>query len=465
MSNLTNIREAQPARQVPPGPKGYPLVGLIPRLMRDMMGTYREAAQIGGIVEMDLGMQRAYLLTDPELIKHVLLDNYRNYVKGEQLDSIRPLLGNGLFLSEGDFWFTQRRLMQPAFYRPKLSGLADVMVEAAQMVVDRWEAQPPDQPVNMMYEMRQITQSVIVQAMFSTSISREETIRAGEALDYALLTLVERSITPFSMPEWLPTARNRRLREALATLDEVVYRFIDERRALVSRTEDGYDPTGDLLSMLINVRYEDTGEGMSDQQLRDEVMTMFLAGHETTANTLTWVWYLLSQHPEIEARLHAELDDVLGGRAPTFADLDTLAYTRMVIEETLRMYPAVWMTGRQSIEEDVIGSYTIPADSMLMLSFYFMHHDPTYWDEPEVFRPERFSEGGAQDRPRWAYLPFGGGPRVCIGQHFALMEAQLVLALIAQRYAPRLVPGQPIDLRLMGTLQPKEGPWMLLERR
>jgi cytochrome P450 len=339
------------------------------------------------------------------------------------------------------------------------------MVEAAQMVVDRWEAQPPDQPVNMMYEMRQITQSVIVQAMFSTSISREETIRAGEALDYALLTLVERSITPFSMPEWLPTARNRRLREALATLDEVVYRFIDERRALVSRTEDGYDPTGDLLSMLINVRYEDTGEGMSDQQLRDEVMTMFLAGHETTANTLTWVWYLLSQHPEIEARLHAELDDVLGGRAPTFADLDTLAYTRMVIEETLRMYPAVWMTGRQSIEEDVIGGYTIPADSMLMLSFYFMHHDPTYWDEPEVFRPERFSEGGAQDRPRWAYLPFGGGPRVCIGQHFALMEAQLVLALIAQRYAPRLVPGQPIDLRLMGTLQPKEGPWMLLERR
>lgn len=465
MSNQTNVRDAQQTRPVPQGPKGYPLVGLIPRIMRDMMGTYREAAQVGGIVEMDLGLRKAYLLTDPELIKHVLLDNYRNYVKGEQMDTIRPLLGNGLFLSEGDFWFTQRRLMQPAFHRPKLAGLADVMVGATQMVIDRWQTQPPGQRVNMMYEMRQITQSVIVQAMFSTSISREETIRAGEALDYALLTLVERSISPLSVPEWLPTARNRRLHEALATLDEVVYRFIEERRELVSRTEDGYDPTGDLLSMLMNVRYEDTGEGMSDKQLRDEVMTMFLAGHETTANTLTWAWYLLSEHPEVEARLHAELDDVLGGRPPAFADLDRLDYTRMVIEETLRMYPPVWTTGRQSLKEDVIGGYTIPAGSMLMLSFYFMHHDPAYWDEPEAFRPERFSEEASKDRPRWAYLPFGGGPRVCIGQHFALMEAQLVLSLIAQTYAPRMAPGQEIDLRLMGTLQPSEGPWMLLERR
>ena len=453
------------ARRVPSGPKGYPVVGLIPRLMRDMMGTYREAAELGGIVELDMGLRKGYLVTDPDLLRYILLDNYKNYVKGEQMDVIRPLLGNGLFLSEGDFWFAQRRLMQPAFYRPKLSNLAELMVNATQAVADRWETLPAGEHVNMLYEMRQVTQMVIVEAMFSTSISREETIRAGEALDFALLTLVERSITPLSVPEWLPTAKNRRLQESLATLDEFVYRFINERRELIKQTEDGFDPTGDLLSMLMNVRYEDTGEGMTDEQLRDEVMTMFLAGHETTANTLSWTWYLLAEHPEVEEQIHEELDRVLGGRRPTFEDLDRLDYTRMVIDEVLRVYPPVWMTARQAVEDDVIGGYTIPAGSMLMLGFYFLHHNPRYWDAPEAFRPERFTEEANKARPRWVYLPFGGGPRVCIGQHFALMEAQLALALLAQKFRARVMPGRDVSMQLMGTLQPTGGLWMTLEQR
>lgn len=452
-------------KQVPDGPTGYPIVGLIPRLMRDILGTYREAAQYGDLVTMDLGPSKAYLLVHPDHFRHVLQDNYRNYIKGRQLESIKPLLGNGLFLAEGDFWFTQRRLMQPAFYRPALAGLADLMVNAAQMVLDRWADTPADKPVNMMYEMRQITQTVIVQAMFSTSISREETDAAGAALDFALSKLIERSIVPFSAPEWLPTAANIRLRRSMETLDNLVYRFIEERRQKIAASADGFDPTGDLLSMLLNVRYEDTGEGMSDQQLRDEVMTMFLAGHETTANTLTWVWYLLSQHPEVEAKLHNELAQVLSGRAPAFADLNDLSYTRMVIEETLRLYSPVWMTAREALADDVIGGYYVPAGSMLMLGFFLLHTDPRWWENPQNFDPERFSPERLAERPRYTYLPFGRGPRVCIGEHFAMMEAQLVLALIAQRYRPRLTPGQEVKLRPMGTLQPLKGPFMTVEAR
>ncbi len=457
--------EAATAKPVPYGPRGVPILGLLPELARDILGTYRAAAQYGDLVELNMGLRKAFLVSHPDYIKHVLQDNYKNYTKGEQMDVIRPLLGNGLFLSEGEFWFQQRKLMQPAFYRPALAGLTDVMTGATQMVLDRWQTATPGKPVDMLFEMRQITQTVIVQAMFSTSINREETDAAGNALDYALRTLIERSIMPFSAPEWLPTAKNRRLRAAMETLDRLVYRFIEKRRQKIAQSEDGFDSTGDLLSMLLNARYEDTGEGMSDQQLRDEVMTMFLAGHETTATTLSWVWILLDQHPEVQAKLHEELDRVLGGRIPRFDDLSNLPYTRMILQETLRVYPPVWMTARQAINEDVIGGYYIPKGSFLMLAFFLLHDDPRFWENPRQFDPKRFSEEQSAERPRFAYLPFGRGPRVCIGEHFALMEAQLVLAMISQRYHLRMAPEQSIDVYPMGTLQPLKGPFMLLEQR
>jgi cytochrome P450 len=255
------------------------------------------------------------------------------------------------------------------------------------------------------------------------------------------------------------------LKESLEILDKTVYRFINERRALMAESEDGLDPTGDLLSMLMNVRYEDTGEGMDDKQLRDEVMTMFLAGHETTANTLVWAYYALSQHPDVEVKMLSELDHVLEGRRPTFEDLSELPYTRMVIDESLRRYPPIWMTGRTALEDDIIDGYHIPKDSMLMICFYLLHTNPEYWDDPLVFRPERFSPEESTGRPRNIYYPFGHGPRRCIGEHFALMEAQLAMALIGQNYRLRLAPGEVVELSPKGTLQPKQGPLMVLEHR
>lgn len=454
-----------PARPVPSGPRGYPVVGLIPDLARDILGTYRRASAYGEMVALPMGPTTGYLVTHPDHMKHVLQDNYRNYTKGQQMDVIRPLLGNGLFLSEGEFWFQQRRLMQPAFYRPALSGLTDIMTDATNIVINRWDAYPPEKSFNIMAEMRHITQTVIVRAMFSTSISREDTNSAGNALDFVLTTLVERAIVPFSAPEWLPTAKNRRLRASMQTLNALVNRFIEERRRLVANTPDGIDPSGDLLSMLMNVRYEDTGGGMTDQQLRDEVMTMFLAGHETTATSLAWVWILLSRHPQVEAKLHAELDRVLGGRMPTFEDLKNLPYTNMVIQETMRIYPPVWMTARQAIADDVVGGYYVPAGSLLLLAIYLLHSNPAYWENPEQFNPERFAPENAEKIGRFTYLPFGRGPRTCIGEHFAMMEAALVLAMIAQRYYVRLAAGQEVKMRPMGALQPLNGPLVTLQPR
>jgi cytochrome P450 len=308
--------------------------------------------------------------------------------------------------------------------------------------------------------MMRLTQRTAGLAFFNLDLNNEaDTV--GRTFTMLLALLLKYSFFPFP-PLWVPTPRNRRLQAGLETLNKVVYGIIAERRKRASHP--GMD-TGDLLSMLLAARDEETGEGMSDQQLRDEVMTLLIAGYETTSVALSWTWYLLSQHPNVEQRLHAELDRVLGGQVPTVDSLDKLPYTRMVIQEAMRLYPPAFGLTRRAIAEDEIGSYRIEANSIIFVSQYCTHRHPAFWEEPEVFDPERFTPERSAGRPRFAYFPFGGGPRQCIGNNFAIMEAQLVLATIAQRYYLRLVPGHPVEPQVLVTMRPRYGLPMTLHPR
>lgn len=302
--------------------------------------------------------------------------------------------------------------------------------------------------------MMRLTLTIVCLTLFTSDIS-DEASDVGQALTVVLRHANNRISSLFPLPENFPTEENYRFQQALKTLDRVVYNLINERR------QSGED-TGDLLSMLVFARDEETGESMSEKQLRDEVMTIFLAGHETTANALSWTWYLLSKHPDVERRLDAELKEVLGGRVPTLFDLKNLKYTLQVLNETMRLYPPVWEIGRENIGTDQLGGYDIPSNSTIILSAYVTHRHPDFWENPEGFDPERFSPEHSGNRPQYAYFPFGGGPRTCIGNNFALMEAQLVIADIAQKYRLELVPGHVVEPEPMITLRPRNGILMTL---
>jgi len=391
-----------------------------------------------------------YLVSHPDLIKHILQDNNRNYHKSVGYEKTRPMLGYGLLTSEDDFWRRQRRLAQPAFHRKHISAFATTMTDATSQMLQRWQHHAESgAPFNAAAEMMRLTLTIVGRTLFNTDLS-DEADKVGQALTIALEHTNRRMQSLFDLGEKLPTPENRRFNEAIKTLDEVVYGMIEERR----RTNID---NGDLLSLLLHAQDEETGERMSDKQLRDEAMTIFLAGHETTANALAWTWYLLSKHPDVARRLRNELAAVLGGRTPTLDDLPNLVYTKMVLDEALRLYPPAWAIGRNSLAADKLGDYHLPANSIVVLSPYVTHRLPEFWPNPEGFDPERFRPEQAENRPRFAYFPFAGGPRLCIGNNFALMEMQLILAMIAQRYHLDLVPGHPIELEPMVTLRPRHG--------
>ncbi|CAA9435812.1 MAG: Cytochrome P450 [uncultured Rubrobacteraceae bacterium] len=442
----------QPDNEVP-GLKGLPLVGNLPQFQRDPLATLIKAAREGGdVVSIDLASQRYYLLSNPDHVRHVLQDNNKNYVKG--YGKVRVLLGNGLVLSEGSFWRRQRRLMQPAFHRRRLAGFAEAMTGETTRMLDGWEARASGgRPLDVAMEMTLLTQRIIVKTMFGADIGAEGE-RIARAFETALAGIDTRFVTPLWMTR-LPLPANRRFEKALQTIDDAVHRIIRERR------QSGREGGDDLLSMLMQARDEETGETMSDRQIRDEVTTIYLAGHETTAVTLAWAWYLLSKSPEVTRRVREEVSRVLGERTPGIEDLPNLTYTKMVLDETLRLYPAAWMISRTAVEEDEIGGYRIPAGRTLFLSPYVTHRRTDLWPNPEGFDPERFAPPDGNGRPRFAYYPFGGGPRLCIGNNFALMEATLVVAMVMQRYRLDLVPGQTVKARPKGTLRPRPGVWMV----
>lgn len=399
------------------------------------------------------------LLSRPDHVEYVLKENRANYVKG--YDNARVLLGNGLPMNEGESWLRQRRLMQPAFHRRRLARFVGTMVEEAEETLGSWEGAASDgRAVDVGREMTLLTQRIIVKTMFGSDVgARGE--RIARAFDAGMRGIEFRSQLPLWVSR-LPLPVNRRFEGALATLDEEVHRIIGERQR--ERTEGGGEGRDDLLGMLLEARDEETGEGMDDRQVRDEVMNIYLAGHETTAVLLTWLWYLLSKNPEAARKVREEALDVAGDHPPGLDGLPKLVYTRMVVDETLRLYPSAWLLARKAVEDDEIGGYRIPAGTGLFVSPYVTHRRSDLWENPEGFDPERFRpgrNGGAEGRPRSAYYPFGGGPRQCIGQNFALMEATLIVASIARRYRLDLVAGQGVKPLPRGTLKPNSEVWMV----
>jgi cytochrome P450 len=426
---------------IPPGPEGHFLSGHLPEMRRDLLGFYLHCArQYGDCTSVRFGLKRVWFVNHPTLIEQVL--HSRNFTKHYALRMNRLLLGNGLLTSEGAFWLRQRRLIQPVFQRERILSYAPDMTACAERQIDTWH----DGEVRDLHmEMRKLTLAVATKTLFGVDAG-DQAAAVGCALREAMGTFDQRLFRIIPLPDNVPTLGNWRIRKAIRRLDRILYGLINQRRAEGQRK--------DLLSVLLHARHESDGSGMTDQQLRDEAMTLFLAGHETTALALAWGGYLLAQHPHVVEKLHAELHQVLGGRTPTAADLPNLPYTEMVIQEVMRLYPPAYAIGRQAIGPCTIGGYPIPAGGTVLMSQWVVHRDPRYYDDPERFYPERWADGLAKRLPRYAYFPFGGGQRVCIGNTFALMELPLVLATIAQRFRFSLPPGPPVVPKPLLTLQP-----------
>jgi cytochrome P450 len=437
-------------RARPPGPPGRFLTGHLGELRRDTLGLFtRCAREYGDCVLLRYGLTPVYLLFHPDLIEQVL--HSRNFIKHYALRMNRRLLGNGLLSSEGDFWLRQRRLIQPAFLRDRIPGHATAMVEQAERLADTWA---DGQTRNVYADMRQLTLEIAARTLFGADASGQGQV-VYEALRAVMDSFNSRLFSVLRLPESFPTLGNLRAGRAVRRLNAILYKIIEQARS--SGRQD------DLLSILLHARDEQDGTGMTDQQLRDEAMTLFLAGHDTTALALSWTWYLLAQHPEVVAPLEAELRAVLAGRAPGAADLPRLRYTEMVIQEVMRLYPPAYALGRQAIEACDIGGYHLPAGGTVVMPQWVVHRDPRFWDDPERFHPARWANELAT-RPRYAYFPFGGGPRVCIGNTFAMMEAVLLLATLARRYRMRLVPGPPVRPKPRLTLAPDRGIEVVLEK-
>ena len=450
-----------PGTRKPPGPRSLSPLRSASALQRDPIRFALDMwHRYGDVVRFRFLFWPAYVFYHPDHVKRVLQENHRNYTKNfPNMKAAREIFGNGLFTSEGESWLHQRRLMQPSFHHKRLANFGQLMTEATAAMLEHWQGTAPgDAPLDISLEMMRLSLRIAGLALFSHDLSNEVD-RVGRTFTTLGPLISKYATLPFP-PLWVPTPRNRHLLAGLNTLNTVVYALMDERR---KQPVDTHAP--DLLWMLLSAQDEETGESMSDQQLRDEVLTLLLGGHETTAAALTWTWYLLSQHPEVERRLHAELGTVLAGQLPTVEHLDALPYTRMVIQEAMRLYPPAFGFTRFATASDEIGGYPISANSVMFLSAYCTHRHPTFWEEPDVFDPERFTPERSAGRPRFAYFPFGGGPRQCIGNAFAMMEAQLVLATVAQRYSLRLLPGHPVEPKVLLTMQPRYSMPMTLHPR
>ncbi len=437
--------------------KGLPIIGSLPEFQRDRLGfLLRLRRELGDVARFHLLLHDVYLLSRPEAIQQVLVDNNKDYYKGLAYDRIVAILGNGLLTSEGDFWLRQRRLVQPAFHHRRVEGFATMMVQATEEMLADWEEiAQTGRPFDVHAQMMQLTLTIVGRALFSADL-RTQASQAREAMNTLLQQSQRRISRPIDLPAVLPTANDRAYRSAIDSLNQIVYGVIDERRR-------SQQDRGDLLSVLIQAT--EKGSGMTDKQLRDEVTTLFLAGNETTANALSWTWYLLSKNPAVEQTLSAELSKRMGRKPPTLGDLAEMPYNRMVIEESLRLFPPAWLITRTASVDNIVDGVTIPAGSIVFLSQYVTHRDPDLWDNPEGFDPERFALERTEGRPDFAYFPFGGGPHKCIGHQFALMEAQIVLATIAQRYRLELLPGYPVVPQPTITLRPSEGIWMRLIKK
>lgn len=437
----------------PPGPKPHFIIGNMPLASRDPLSIFENwAREYGDIFYYRALWIHVYFLNHPDLIESVLVRNYQNFLKDHVVRKSRWFFGDGLLTNEGESWLRQRRLAQPAFHRERIAAYAKVMTDYAEETVIGWR----DGDVRDIHQdMMQLTLKIVVQALFN--VESQEIGQISRAMNVLMRNSVGIRLLLPPAARFLPTPAMIEFRRSVQQLDEIVYRIIAERR----RNEAD---TGDLLSMLMQARDED-GSRMSDKQLRDEVMTFLLAGHETTALALSWSWHLLAHNPEGERKLHEEVDRVLAGRAPEFSDLRSLSYTERVIKESMRLYPPAWSLARTVVKQFAIAGYTIPSGANVVMSTWIMHHDARYFPDPYKFNPDRWVSEGAQRLPRFVYFPFGGGPRQCIGSSFAMMEATLLLAAIAQKFSFRSLPEHTVVPIPSFTLRPKNGILMTFHKR
>jgi cytochrome P450 len=435
----------------PPQPPGGRFLGNLKQIRRESRQFYANCTEkYGGLFRFRILTFTSYAVTDPELVEQVLVTNRRTYIKGKSWNIMRAFAGNGLLTSDGEDWFKQRRLAQPAFHRSRIEGYGQIMTRLAERYL---EGCKPGQTRDIFKDMRKLTLEIACQAFFSSDIAGKDS-EVGRIVENAIheFDLLTRRTLP--LPLFLPTSSNQRYKKALKQLEKVVYRLIAERRS------SGTD-RGDLLSMLLQARDED-GSKLNDKQLKDEVLTLLIAGHETTAVAITWALYLINRHSQVESRLKKEIAETLKNRTPAISDLPKLKYLDRVIKETLRLYPSFWITVRDSVKESILGGYRIPAGARVCLMPWVTHRNPRYFPEPETFNPDRWTPEFEQNLPRFAYYPFGGGPRQCIGNSFALTETALVLATLLQKFNFSLVSGQEIKLSRNVVIRPETGLFMHL---
>ena len=432
--------------RLPPGPRPG-ILGLVtyPALRRNRLDAFAQfAREYGDIVYFKVGPLAFALLNHPNYVEDVLVTRARLFKKGQALERAKPLLGEGLLTSEGSFHLRQRRLVQPTFHKTRIATYADTMVLHARRTADRWQ---DGAELDIVGEMNRLTLTIVAETLFGADVEADAKVVRDALTDvFNAFTL---TMSPFAfLLQKLPLPVVREAERSRKTLDRLIYTIIETRRRQPS-------DRGDLLSMLLLARDDGgTGSRMTDTQIRDEVMTLFLAGHETTANALAWTWYLLAQHPDVERRLHAEVDAVLGGRPATADDMARLPYTRMVFAESMRRYPPAWAVGRRALEDFTVGDYTIPKGTIVLVLQYLLHHDERFFPDPLRFDPDRWLPQRLAERPKYAYFPFGAGNRVCIGEPFAWMEGILLLATLARRWRLELMDSTPVPMQPVITLRP-----------
>ena len=452
-SAVTEVSGTNPlfanAKEAPSYP-GLPVLGPLLEMRKDYITFLRRAAATGDVIKANVGPHRAYMLNHPDAVSHVLVEHFRDYEKQTRgYTALRQVVGNGLVTSEGPFWQRQRRIANPAFKKHKVNDFGPDMVAAAQRMVAQWQPMiAAGEPIDIAHDMMRVTLDIVCRTLLSADVN-DHASEIGLALHELLAQTMGRITKIIDPPLHWPTPANLRFRRARATLDAIVLGMINERRTT------GRDPD-DLLSLLMHAVDEETGEKMDDAQLRDEAMTIFLAGHETTANALAWTFYLLSQNPAVEQKVRAELAQVLGGRPAQTTDFAQLPYLQMVLKESMRLYPPVWILARRATKNDVILGHRIDKGAYVFLPTYTLHRHPQFWQRPDAFEPERWVNDG-KGMHKYQYLPFSVGGRKCIGDHFAMLEAALVLATILPQVQLSLVPGQKIELEPTITLRPKYG--------
>lgn len=457
MSQQAEALTARPKGRPIPGPRGNFLLGSIRDIQRDNIQTFMDAWREYGDIVHFRGPLTINLLVHPDYVQHVLKDNTRNYTRPKFVqDKLKSIVGDGLVANEGEIWLRSRKLTQPAFHNEIVDGLAEIFAETTAEMLETWDGfAERGEPVDVKSAMMQMSLTNLARALFKADL-REELGKIEPAVQFALAHTQKRLTSPID-PQRFPLPSVKRFKQGLETLDEIIYRLVTERR-------QGDGKGDDLVSLLLAARDAETGEGMTDEQVRDEVIGFFIAGHETVSSALSWAWYLLAKNPECWRKMKAEVDEVLGDRRPTVEDVPKLAYTTNVLWESMRLYPPIFVLMRCAVEDDEIGGFHVPAGSNIVLCAYVTHRHPDFYPNPEGFDPDRFTPEFVQNLHRMAYFPFSGGPRKCIGHSFAMMEMPIVLAMVTQRYRLDLVPGYPVVPEPAISLRPRDPLMMTVER-